>query len=185
MLLDDSSILSTSDSRSSVPPRSPMTFRLNLNEDLLSPQTRHGLLTARPMTSIGCSADSEIKDSSNIVVHVSRTVSYMVIASQVMVVLILAIMIFSMLYMFLHLNQTVNHYYEAAYPYLTELANHSLGMVRHADTSSMHLENVMAQTQVLAGTSIPDVIDSVNRTASMVSRLEHVSQNPVIKLSMA
>lgn len=115
---------------------------------------------------------------------VSKGVGRLMLASQIMIVLTLAILIFTLLFMSWRLNYNVSYYYAAASPYLSEFSNHSMGIMRHADASTASLEEVMTQTQVLAGTSIPELMDSVNKTATMVARLQEVAQNPVIKLSM-
>jgi hypothetical protein len=60
-----------------------------------------------------------------------------------------------------------------------------MSMVRHADNSSAALEQVMSGAETLTLTSIPALMDSVNRTTAMVARLEAVARNPTIKLSMA
>jgi len=117
-------------------------------------------------------------------VSVSRGVGRLMLASQVMIVLTLAILIFTLLLMSWRLNYNVNWYYAAAAPYMNEFSNHSMGIMRHADASTASLEEVMTQTQILAGTSIPELMESVNKTAAMVARLQEVAQNPVIKLSM-
>jgi hypothetical protein len=106
------------------------------------------------------------------------------LASQILIVLTLAILIFTLLAMSLRLNYNVNYYYEASLPYMSQFSNHSLGILRHTDVSTQYLESVMAQTHALANTSIPELMDSVNRTAAMVARLQHVAQNPVVRLSM-
>lgn len=117
-------------------------------------------------------------------VSVSRGVGRLMLASQVMIVLTLAILIFTLLFMSWRLNSNANWYYAAAAPYMNEFSNHSMGIMRHADASTASLEDVMTQTQILAGTSIPELMESVNKTAAMVARLQEVAQNPVIKLSM-
>lgn len=106
------------------------------------------------------------------------------LASQIMIVLTLSILIFTLLFMSWRLNYNVNYYYAAAAPYMSELSNHSMGIMRHADASTASLEDVMTRTQILAGTSIPELMQSVNKTTAMVARLQEVAQNPVIKLSM-
>jgi len=90
-----------------------------------------------------------------------------------------------LLYWSHRLNSNVNWYYNAAYPYIQEVSDRGISMVRHADNSSAALETVMAGAQVLTTQSIPSLMDSVNRTSAMVGRLEHMARNPTIKLSMA
>lgn len=117
-------------------------------------------------------------------ISMSKGVGRLMLASQIMIVLTLAILIFTLLFMSWRLNSSVNWYYAAAAPYMSEFSNHSMGIMRHADASTASLEEVMTQTQILAGTSIPELMESVNKTAAMVARMQEVAQNPVIKLSM-
>ena len=113
-----------------------------------------------------------------------RVLGRLMLASQVMILLTLTILIFGLFFVAWRLNYNVNYYYAAATPYLSELSNHGMGIMRHIDASTASLEEVMAQTQILAGTSIPEIMESVNKTSAMVARLQEVAQNPVIKLSM-
>lgn len=79
----------------------------------------------------------------------------------------------------------MNLYYEAAAPVLTEVRMRGMSMIRHVDNSSAALEQVMSGAEHLTLTSIPALMDSVNRTTSMVARMENAVRNPTIKLSMA
>ena len=89
-------------------------------------------------------------------------------------------MVFALLYITYSANSTANYYY----PYISELSNHTMMILRHGDASSASLETVMAQSETLAETSIPDMVDSVNRTSSMIAHMQQLAQHPVIKLSM-
>lgn len=106
-------------------------------------------------------------------------------ATQAFLALVLSFMVFGLLYWSYRFNYNVNYYYDAASPYLAEMRVRGMSMVRHADNSSAALEQVMSGAEHLTQTSIPALMDSVNRTTAMVARLEAVARNPTIKLSMA
>lgn len=105
--------------------------------------------------------------------------------TQACLALVLSFMVFGLLYWSYRFNYNVNYYYDTAAPYLTEMRMRGMSMVRHADNSSAALEQVMSGAEHLTQTSIPALMDSVNRTTAMVARLEAVARNPTIKLSMA
>lgn len=183
MSFEANPIIWTSQTRSRGSSR-PVEFRLNLAAN--SPSTiESGLRFSNALET------RSVKGGGNS--HAQRPVDHAIsdmikgrlfFASQILIVLTLAIMIFTLLAMSWRLNYNVNYYYEASLPYMSQFTNHSLGIVRHADVSTQYLESVMAQTHALANTSIPELMDSVNRTAAMVARLQHVAQNPVLRLSM-
>jgi hypothetical protein len=104
----------------------------------------------------------------------------LLICSQVMIVVVLGSMVFSLLFISYSASSTANYYY----PYVAELSNHTMMILRHGDASSASLETVMSQSEELAVTSIPELIDSVNRTSAMVANMQELSRSPVIKLSM-
>tara|TARA_B110001450_G_scaffold188098_1_gene176152 strand:+ start:281 stop:565 length:285 start_codon:yes stop_codon:yes gene_type:complete len=94
-------------------------------------------------------------------------------------------MVFSLLYLSYRLSHDMNSYYEAAVPVLTEVRMRGMSIIQHVDNSSAALEQVMSGAERLTLTSIPALMDSVNRTTSMVARMENMVRNPTIKLSMA
>ena len=98
---------------------------------------------------------------------------------------VVALMVFGLLYWSYRFNNNVSFYSEAAAPYIEEVQARGMSMLRHADNSSAALENVMAGAEQLTLTSIPALMESVNRTTAMVARLEAIAHNPTIKLSMA
>lgn len=105
----------------------------------------------------------------------------LMLASQLLIVIVLGIMVFTIAYVSWNARDTAHYYY----PLMVEGANHTLEMLRHGHQSSASLEAVMAQSEAMAVQSIPEMIDSVNKTHEMVARMQAVSQNPVLKLSMA
>jgi|TARA_B110000046_G_scaffold185628_1_gene228167 hypothetical protein len=132
----------------------------------------------------GISHTSKALMENNIAVKISKGVTRLLFASQVLIVMTLAIIVFTLLVMSYRINYSVNWYYEAAYPYLNELSSHSMSIMRHADTSTASLEGVMSEAYHLASTAAPELIESVNKTVEMVARLQEATRNPTIKLSM-
>lgn len=121
------------------------------------------------------------KQSDNLQMRLIRAIW----VTQACLALVICFMVFGLLYFSYRFNCSVNWFYAAATPYLTEMRMRGMSMVRHADNSSAALEQVMSGAETLTLTSIPALLDSVNRTTAMVARLEGVTRNPTIKLSMA
>jgi len=105
--------------------------------------------------------------------------------TQIFVIVILFLMVFSLLYWSWLFNLNVRYYYVAAQPYISQALDHGLSMFRHVDNSSASLEHIMHGARAMTSASIPAIMDAVNNTVGMVSRLEHVTRNPTVKLSLA
>lgn len=166
---------------------SPATFRLNIAptamETGLKFQDAH--MQRKDLSFGAVSRDSLLKPDTEVTeVRLARGVSRMMFASMVMIVIVLCILIFTLLYLSYRFNNNVNYYYYAAEPYLEELKERGMSMVRHADRSSASLEHVMVGTESMASQSIPELMKTVNQTTSMIARLERVARNPVLKVSM-
>ena len=106
-------------------------------------------------------------------------------ATQACLALVISFMVFGLLYLAYRFNVSVNWYYDAAAPYMTEMKMRGMSTTRHVENASAALEQVMSGAETLTLTSIPALMDSVNRTTAMVARLEAVVRNPTIRLSMA
>ena len=104
--------------------------------------------------------------------------------TQMFVIFILFLMVVGLLYWSWRLNSNVRYYYNYAEPYLEQAMDHGLSMFRHADNSSAALENIMTGAEVMSTVSIPAMMDAVNRSVRMVSRMEHLTYNPTVKLSL-
>lgn len=105
--------------------------------------------------------------------------------TQAVLAFTLAFMVFGLLYWSHRVVNNAYYYYDAAQPYMSEVSQRGMSMVRHVDHSSAALDQVMGGAQALTLTAIPSLMDSVNRTTAMVARLEQVARNPTIKVSMA
>ena len=104
--------------------------------------------------------------------------------TQGFVIVILILLVCGLLYWSHRLNNNVNYYYAAAEPYVQQAMQHGLSMFTHADNSSLALENVMHGAELMTSTSIPALMDAVNRSVGMVARMEQVARNPTLKLSL-
>ena len=104
--------------------------------------------------------------------------------TQGLVIMILILLVCGLLYWSHRLNNNVQWYYAAAEPYLSQAMQHGLSMFKHADNSSVALENVMHGAEMMTSTSIPALMDAVNRSVGMVARMEQVARNPTLKLSL-
>jgi len=117
-------------------------------------------------------------------VRPARGVSRMLFASMVLIVVVLCILIFALLFFCYRLNNSVNYFYVVAEPYVNELTERVMSIVRHVDNSSAALDHSMTAVEALATQSIPALIATVNKTTEMVARLDRVARNPVLKVSM-
>ena len=104
--------------------------------------------------------------------------------TQVFVIVILFLMVFGLLYSSWRLNSIGGDYFEAAQPYISQVVDHGMNMVRHVDTSSAALEHMMLGADAMTSVSIPALMDAVNNTVNMVASLEHVMRNPTVRLSL-
>jgi len=166
-------------------------FRLDLNPALIRENTQPphfrfpGHRPSKPYNTRPASDESFRAIDELYVMSIPRRLLTTLFLVQCMTVFVLCMLVAGLLYWSHRLNSNVNWYYNAAYPYIQEVSDRGISMVRHADNSSAALETVMAGAQVLTTQSIPSLMDSVNRTSAMVGRLEHMARNPTIKLSMA
>lgn len=124
-------------------------------------------------------------EDAELTLSMGRGVARMMYASQVLIVIVLCVLVFTLLFVSYRFNYNVNYYYEAAAPYLSEISNHSMSVMRHADASSHALESVMEQTRSAGASSLPALARSINETSEMVSRFGRVVESPTIKLSLA
>ena len=175
---------------------SPSTFRI----DFSAPSTtdaHHGYVnpnnpnnqnnqnnTANIINPTTATGSAEQKKNHNASVVIEKSVSRLLFASQLLIVIILSMVVFGVMFMSYIISSNVNIYYESAQPYLEELRDRSMSMVRNADLSSHELEEIMSEAGRLVTQSVPGLIAMVNSTVEMVSQLDRVVRNPVLKVSM-
>lgn len=167
---------------------SPPPFKLNLSPSYLEAGLRFP--TASLVTTPIATPPPQLRQMSKsertgtVSLNVGVSIARLVFASQVLIVTVLALLILGILFMSYRMNSSMNWYYDSALPYLTEVRERGMDMVRNADASSVSMTHMMADAEHMAATSIPELIQSVNKTSSMVSRMEQVIHNPTIKLSL-
>ena len=105
-------------------------------------------------------------------------------ASQLCIVFILVCLVVTMAVTAFRITDNFNTYYYAMQPYMGEMGNHSLSIMRHAEMSSEYLEQVMLQSSSTAAASLPAMEASVNRTAEMVASLQRFSSHPTLQMSL-
>lgn len=115
---------------------------------------------------------------------VTRYTAYTVLTWQLCNVLILVCLVVTLAVTSFRVTDTINAYYGAMQPYMGEMGNHSLSIIRHADLSSEYLEQMMLQGSSTAAASLPAMEASVNRTAEMVASLQRFSSHPTVQMSL-
>ena len=124
------------------------------------------------------------QSASTVGLNLPTNLARLFMLTQVLTVAVLTFLIVAMLYVSYRVNSNATYYYYAAEPYLNELANHSMSIMRHADNSSAHFETIMSNGEELAAGSAPALLDSVNATTAMVSHFQELVHNPTIRLSL-
>jgi len=114
----------------------------------------------------------------------SMPVWRLMFVSQVLIVLVLMLLFSVMIGTIFMIYSNFSSYYENATPYVSEFSNRSLHILRRAEASAISLESVMTKTNAFTEVSIPDLIESVNKTTAVIQRVREMAQNPVLKLSM-
>lgn len=159
--------------------QSPM-FRLNIPQSDIAlnfpspPQKKSAILTHKNSTT-----SFNSNDRSN-----PWPVVKFVVVTQVFVISILALMVFGLLYWSWRLSSNVHYYYKASEPYVQEAANRGLNIIRNAENSSVALDNVIAHAKTMTTTSVPLMLNTINNTAGMVTRMRNLVYNPTIRMSL-
>lgn len=170
---------------------SPATFRIDLSSPALESGLRFEGANSRRSTQVarvgalpfnGSEKGQSTADAPT--VTMGKNVARLMFMSQVLIVITLALIVFSLVFISYRFNYNVNWYYAAAQPYMTELRERGMSMVRNADHSSEEMELMMTQTETLVSQSVPAFMSAVNRTTDMIARLDRVARNPVLKVSM-
>jgi hypothetical protein len=72
----------------------------------------------------------------------------------------------------------------AAQPYIAVALNHSLSILSHIDDSTIGANDVVNSARAVTSAAVPALESALNRSATMVARLETLLHNPTIRLSM-
>ena len=115
---------------------------------------------------------------------VSGRLALLVWLTQCAMLITIASMVFGLVYVSFSLNSGANWYSDFVQPYISEMRMRTMSVLRNADHSSASLEHIMSNAEQLTLSTVPALMDSVNRTTATVARLEHLARNPTIKLSV-
>ena len=116
---------------------------------------------------------------------VGCTPSTLMFISLIMTVLVLCILTFSLLFISYRISTSITFLYYTSEPYMRELTARGMSIVRNAEQSSSSMNRSMAAADAAVAQSLPALLAAVNQTTGMLARLERVSRNPVLKLSVA
>jgi hypothetical protein len=97
---------------------------------------------------------------------------------------VMTLLVVGLLYFSFRVNQNMLWYYNASKPYVEEMKLRGMSILRHADNSTISLSKVISGAEVITQNSIPALLDSVNLTTAMIARMNQITKNPTIKLSL-
>lgn len=75
-------------------------------------------------------------------------------------------------------------YFEMAMPIVSEITNHSVGIMRDAHSSSSAVNRAVLDAENATRFSIPALLDSVNRTTAAVAAVTRMASHPTLKVSV-
>ena len=163
---------------------SPQKFNLDLSgsiEDAYIP----GLRFPEPPTTLApirSAAGARSKGGSHRHPDSTRWLFWWIV--QGLIILILALLVIGLLCFGYRVQTNVDYYASLALPMMGHMSMHADSIMEHTDTSSRSLEHVMANADAMTSASLPQLLQAVNHTTAMVSRLERVISHPSIRLSM-
>lgn len=117
-------------------------------------------------------------------VTMGMNVARIVFASHILVVLLLAIMVFSLVFVGVRASNSMNYYYRLTQPYLEELRDRGMHMVRNADESSIKMAHLAREADGMVSIGVPALSKTLNESMAAVDRLVQLARHPVLKLSV-
>lgn len=106
------------------------------------------------------------------------------VVAQSLILCILVTLAVLLLMLGMRASNNLESYYDAALPVITQMTNYTLGMMDHAHSSIASVDRMALHAEAATDTSIPALIESVNRTAAAVTAVTRMASHPVLKLSM-
>jgi Na+-transporting methylmalonyl-CoA/oxaloacetate decarboxylase gamma subunit len=82
------------------------------------------------------------------------------------------------------INSNVDYYYSLAKPVIFELANHTVEIMRNADSSVAAVDRMALHTERASVASLESLVDSVNRTAAAVAAATEIVKHPVMRIGL-
>lgn len=73
---------------------------------------------------------------------------------------------------------------DSAQPFVMEAVNRTMSIMRHADESSIGVNDVVDGAVSITNAAVPALAAAMNQTSRMIDRLEALAKNPVLQLSL-
>jgi hypothetical protein len=117
-------------------------------------------------------------------INVGMSIARLVFTSQLLIVILLGMMVFGMVFLGVRASSNMNYYYALTAPYLNEVRDRGMNMVRNADASGGAMAHMLREADGMASSTLPALARSMNESVAVVDRLTHLARNPVMKISM-
>ena len=163
----------------------PFTLRLDQAPSSLEEGLRFQDAEFRPVP-VATRSDHKPRRASSETVFITAwmPIARLVYVSQLLIVLLLAIMVFALVFLGARATSNFNHYYWAAEPYMQELRDRGMNMVRNADASGLAMVHLMRAADDTASSAMPGLAKALNESVAAADRLVHLVRNPVVKIAL-
>lgn len=119
-----------------------------------------------------------------VTLNVSYTLARLLLASQCLIVVILASLIGVMAYTTFQLSREAADYMTALQPYVDEARERTLHILRNADESSDSLHNLASGAESIGASSMPAMASALNRTTQAVAHMAELMRRPTLKMTV-
>ena len=106
------------------------------------------------------------------------------VVSQSILLCVMVALILLMYIMGMRMSSNLTYYYNLAEPVIVEMTNHSLGIMRHADSSAAAVDRMALHTEEVSDVSLESLVASVNRTAAAVTAATEIVKHPVMRIGL-
>ena len=86
--------------------------------------------------------------------------------------------------LYFHLHSSTNSFKEELRPKLQEALAHASSVLAHLDRAATNADHILHEADTLERQAVPGILNTINDTSNMLHRLESMSHNPVLKLSL-
>lgn len=107
--------------------------------------------------------------------------SIVVLGSAVCLWLLLFFLLFIL---YFNVSSTWTAYKEEIRPHVHELATNLANVMKNLDSATSNANHMLSEADSLEHSIVPSIGTMVNESAHIVEKLEHLSRNPVLKLSL-
>ena len=82
------------------------------------------------------------------------------------------------------ISREIDHVRVAAMPYVGEALNHTMNIMRNADTTTSGLVGTLDDVSHVTQAAVPAMEKALNQTSAMVTRLERLVAHPVLQVRL-